>query len=184
MQKYLIKIDIDKESGFSIIETIVSIFVFSVVALVVSSILVRSMQVERRAFANQVIQENALAVFEILAKEIRVSDINNQNTNCSTQAPLTSLTINHPIDGAVLYRLDNEGMVEKIIGPATYIISSSEVIFNSLKFCVIGSALPKDDESARVTMIASISNKVGPDFFTVNTQTTVFSRMIANQFEN
>src|SRR3989338_7009982 len=156
MKKFLLKIKI-KSSGFSIIETLVSIFLFSVIALVVSGVLVRSMQVERRVFANQ-------------------------DTNCSTQAPITSLTINHPIEGIIVYRLNSGGMVERVIGSATYIVSSSDVIFNSLGFCVIGSTLPEDNESDRVTIVASISNKIGPDFFTVSTQTTVVSRNVSNEF--
>jgi|SRR3989338_3641984 len=181
MKKFLLKIKI-KSSGFSIIETLVSIFLFSVIALVVSGVLVRSMQVERRVFANQVIQENALAVLGIMAKEVRVGSVANQDTNCSTQAPITSLTINHPIEGIIVYRLNSGGMVERVIGSATYIVSSSDVIFNSLGFCVIGSTLPEDNESDRVTIVASISNKIGPDFFTVSTQTTVVSRNVSNEF--
>ncbi len=184
MRKFIIK-NWDKDSGgFSIIETIASIFVFSIVALTVSAILAGAMKIERRIFSAQVVQENIISVFEAMAKEIRVSNISNQDTNCSVQPLPTSLTINHPIDGTVTYRLNAQGVIERVIGSVVYTMSSDDVKFNNLAFCVIGSALPADDESVRVTISASVSNSTGLEPFTVNTQTTVVSRDIANEIQN
>ena len=175
--------EIKGSSGFTLIETLTTVFLFTIVALVISSILVRAMQIERRAFAAQVIQENALAVFEVMAKEIRVSRISNQNNDCSV-APNTSLTSEHPINGNTVYQLGSEGIVEQIIGGVKYHLSSGDVLFNSLGFCVLGSGLPSDNQSSRVTIIASISNKSGVEFLTVKFQTTVTSRDASDEFEN
>lgn len=171
------------QGGFSIIEAITSIFVFSIVALIVSGLLVQAMNVERRAFSVQAIQENVLAVLELMAKEIRVSTISDQNNNCTTDPPLNVLNMIHPIEGAVTYRLTG-GVVERITGGITHVLSSDDVIFNSLSFCISGSTTPSDNKSARVTVLLSVSNKKGREILTTNIHTTVTSRDIVDELLN
>ncbi len=169
--------------GFSIIEALTAIFIFSLIAIVATVIMVEAMRIERRALAAQVVQENALAVFELMAKEIRVSRVADQESNCSIsiQTPRTSLTVEHPLNGNIIFQRGSDGRVERIIGGTRYIISSEDVLFNSLGFCVLGSISPSDDKSPRVTIIASISNRSGSEFLTVNLQTTVTSRDVSDE---
>ena len=181
MFRFLIK---KNQVGFSIVEMLTTVFVFSIIALVATAILVQAMQIERKAFAAQIIQENALAVFELMAKEIRVSIIANQNNDCFTQTPSTSLTIDHSINGITTYQLSTGGAVEKVAGGTKYVLSSEDVLFNSLGFCVLGSTLPSDNQSSRVTVVASISNRSGSESLTVKFQTTVTSRDIADEIQN
>lgn len=173
----------NNQKGFSIIEALTSIFVFSIVALIVSSLLVQAMNIERRAFSAQAIQENVLAVLELMAKEIRVSTISNQNNNCTTDPVLNILNITHPIEGAVTYRLNN-GVVERITGGITHTLSSDDVVFNSLRFCISGSTTPSDNKSARVTVLLSISNKKGREILTTNVHTTITSRDMVEELQN
>ena len=173
----------NNQKGFSIVEAITIIFVFSIVALIVSGLLVQAMNVERRAFSAQAIQENVLAVLEIMAKEIRVSTISDQNNNCTTDPILSALNIAHPIEGAVTYGLNN-GVVERINGGITHTLSSDDVIFNSLRFCISGSTTPSDNRSARVTVLLSISNKKGRETLTTNVHTTITSRDIVDELQN
>jgi Tfp pilus assembly protein PilV len=173
----------NNQKGFSIVEAITSIFVFSVVALIVAGLLVQAMNVERRAFSAQAIQENVLAVLELMAKEIRVSNISDQNNNCTTDPALNTLTITHPIEGMVTYSL-NGGVVERTTGGITHILSSDDVVFNSLRFCISGSTTPSDNKSARVTVLLSISNKKGREILTTNIHTTVTSRDIVDELQN
>src|SRR3990167_2313335 len=85
-------------AGFTIIEVLVSAFVFSIIAIVVGGLFVQILASERRAFACQKIQENGLFIMELMSREIRVSQIENQNSsNCSA----TTLTIQHPVNGTV-----------------------------------------------------------------------------------
>lgn len=171
------------QEGFSIVEVVTSIFVFSVVALIVGGLLVQAMNVKRRAFSAQAIQENVLAVLELMAKEIRVSIISDQNNNCTTDPPLSTLNMIHPIEGAITYQL-NGGVVERVTGGITHTLSSDDVIFNSLRFCISGSTTPADDKSARVTVLLSVSNKKGREILTTNIHTTVTSRDIADELQN
>src|SRR3989344_9155394 len=160
----------NNQKGFSIVEALTSIFVFSIVALIVSGLLVQALNVERRAFSTQAIQENVLAVLELMAKEIRVSNISDQNNNCTTDPALNTLNIIHPIEGALTYRLTS-GVVERVTGGIIHTLSSDDVVFNSLRFCILGSTTPYDNESARVTILLSISNKKGREILTTNIHT-------------
>lgn len=171
------------EKGFSIVEAITNIFVFSIIALIVTGILVEAMNIQRRAFSVQAIQENVLATLELMGKEIRVSTISDQNNNCTTDLPLATLSMVHPIEGAVSYRLNN-GVVERDAGGVTYILSSDDVEFNSLTFCISGSATPSDNKPARVTVLVSVSNKKGREILTTNIHTTVTSRDIVDELQN
>lgn len=171
------------QRGFSIIEAVTSIFVFSIVALIISGLLVQAMNVERRAFSAQAIQENVLAVLALMAKEIRVSTISDQNNNCTTDPPLNILNIIHPIEGAITYRLSS-GVVERVTAGIIHTLSSDDVIFNNLIFCISGSATPFDNKSARVTVLLSVSNKKGRERLTTNIHTTVTSRDIVDELLN
>ncbi len=163
------------------VELLTTVAVFSVLAIIVGSVLIQSLRIQRRSFSYQVIQESSLATLELMAKEIRVSDIINQNNNCTTDPILNQLTIIHPINGQVVYSLDAQGIVRRADGSDNYFLSYNEVIFNTLRFCVSGTTTPRDGQSSRVTIIASVSNRVGFERLTVQLQTTITSRIIANE---
>ncbi|OGM97314.1 MAG: hypothetical protein A2817_03590 [Candidatus Yanofskybacteria bacterium RIFCSPHIGHO2_01_FULL_39_8b] len=173
-----------KNAGFTLIELLVSIFLFSIMATITTGIFVKSLELERRSFSAQMIQENALAVFELMAKEIRVGKINSSDSNCTSS--ILSIEIQNPssppptID--VIYQLDStSGIVQRIYNGVTYLASTDDVVFNSLKFCILNSGI--DDQAARVTILASVSNRVGK-VLTANLQTTITSRDVSLELEN
>lgn len=172
-------------AGFTIVETMTTVFVFTVLVTTISAIFTRSIDIERRAFSAQVIQESALAVLEVMAKEIRVGTIDSQNNNCTTDPVLTQLTLVDNTGNTITYRLNGDGIVEKVVnGTDIYFLSYNEVRFNVLRFCVRGSTLPFDEEPTRVTVITSISNRTGREVLTVNLQTTIVSREVTNELLN
>lgn len=176
---------LNNKAGFTIVETLTTVFVFTILVTTISAILTRSIDIERRAFSAQVIQESALAVLEVMAKEIRVSTIDSQNNNCTTDPALTQLTMVDNTGSVITYRLNGEGIVEKVVnGTDIYFLSYNEVRFNILRFCVRGSTLPFDEEPTRVTVIASISNRTGREVLTVKLQTTIVSREVTNELLN
>jgi len=183
MFKRLNKIFSGSDAGFSLVELLTALTIFSFIILIVVATYIQSLQIRQRSFYAEAIQRNALPVLELMAKEIRVSQIQDQNNNCSTDPALNQLTIAHPDEGTILYRLDAQSRVERVVGGVTYYLSYDEVIFNSLRFCVAGSALPSDDQSARVAIIASISNRSGKEILTINLQTAVTSRNINNELQ-
>src|SRR3989344_1005191 len=157
--------------GFSIIETLVTIFVFSILAILIASIFSRGIQLERRTFAVQKVQENALFVLESMARKIRVSEVgSNDDPTCST----TTLSIDHP-DGALAYFLSS-GIVKEVFTDL-HDLSSSDVEFTRLAFCISGSSLG-DNLPFKVTIIASVRSKNNLYQTPIDIQTTITSRIL------
>jgi len=170
MKNYLNK-NKGAQAGFSLVEVIISIFVFSLLLIVVSSIFVQTLKLQRRGFAAQKVQENSLFILETMAKEIRVSRVANQNA-----CDLTQLTITHPQQGTIIYTfVGASGTVQKTIGGQTFTISSSSVIFRRLSFCVVGSGA-SDGLQPRVTVIARVEDTKGDLPIPFDLQTTISSR--------
>jgi len=171
------KLALNSSKGFTIIEVLVSTFVFSLIAILISGLFIQILAIQRRAFALQKIQENALFVTELLSREIRVSKIENQDSlNCTA----TTLNIIHPINGPVTYSLVN-GALQRTAGGATSDLNSSTITFSQLNFCITGSGIG-DGQQARVAIIAAIQNKTGKEILTANIQTTITSRDVQNEF--
>jgi prepilin-type N-terminal cleavage/methylation domain-containing protein len=166
------------QAGFTIIEVLVSTFVFSIIAVAISGIFVQLLALEQRSFASQKIQENGLFIMELMSREIRVSQIQNQDsTNCSA----TALTITHPVNGAVTYSLSG-GVLQRTASGVVTDLSSSAVAFSRLNFCVLGSS-PNDQQQARVAILASIQNKTGKVILTASLETTVSSRDVSDEIQ-
>lgn len=164
------------QKGFTIVEVLVSAFVFSIIAVVVSGLFVQILATQRRAFASQKIQENGLFIMELMSREIRVSQIQSSDSDCNA----TALTIIHPVNGTVTYSLSS-GILQRIAGGVTTDLSSSTVAFSRLNFCIMG-ANPSDAQQARVAIIASIQNKTGKEILTTNLETMVSSRDVQTEF--
>lgn len=166
-----------KEGGFTLVEVLVTSLIFSIIALAVSSVLVQALNLQRRGTAAQKIQDNALFVFENMSRDIRVSAVSNQNSNCSA----SSLTINHPSKGVIDFRL-NAGVIEKReAGGSFYAISGSDVSFSRFNFCVTGS-VQNDNKTPRVAILATVQNATGREILKINIQTTVSSRDEIDEF--
>lgn len=173
--------NIRHQEGFTIVEVLVSALVFSIIAIVVSGLFIQVLALERKTSAAQKIQENGLFIMELMSREIRVSQIQNQDSpNCTA----TSLTIIHPINGTVTYSLNN-GVLQRTSvengTPITTDLSSSNVAFSRLNFCIMGSG-PTDGQQARVAILASIQNKTGKEILTASLETTVSSRDVQTEF--
>ena len=94
-------------AGFTLIEMVITILVFSILVVTIVGIFIQAVRIERRAVLAQQIQENATYVLESMAKEIRVSEIVDQDSpNCVA----TEITLNHPINGTIIYGLSSNGL--------------------------------------------------------------------------
>ncbi|HZZ99218.1 MAG TPA: prepilin-type N-terminal cleavage/methylation domain-containing protein, partial [Candidatus Paceibacterota bacterium] len=155
------KFSSNQQKGFTLVEMLVASLIFSIIVLAVSEIFVTVLTNQRRAFAAQQIEESGQFAMELMAREIRVSDITDQD---STDCSATTLTIDHPVNGTVVYSL-NSGVLQRTADGVTTDISSSEVKFSRLNFCVAGSG-PTDQEQARVAILAAVQNKSGRDTLT------------------
>ncbi len=173
-------------AGFTLIEVTVAILVFSIMIVLVASIFARAIELERRTVWFQRVQENATLALESMAKEIRVSDIQNQNNNCTTDLPLTTLTMNHPTacGGSacnVVYSLSGTNIQRQAVFAS--FINSTDVQFTNLRFCITGSGT-NDDQSPKVTILTSIRSTKGFPPSRVDLQTTITSRDITTELQN
>ena len=166
------------EAGFTIVEVLVTSLIFSIIAVAVNYIFVQIINIERRGFAIQKIQDNALLVLEEMSRDMRVSRISNQESlNCTA----TTITLVHPLKGTVAYRVTN-GIVQRSINSESFEdISGSNVNFIKMNFCVLGS-LVDDNQSTRVSMITSVQNRTGKEILQINLQTTITSRDFVDEF--
>ena len=168
----------NRERGFSLVEVLITAFVFSIIMIIVATNLVDLLDLQRRGFAAQIIQEETLFAIESMSREIRVSDIQGSNdTNCG----LTSITINHPVNGLTVYSVSN-GIINKTVGGNTFPITSSKINFLRLNFCVKGVGI--DNEQPRVAVIASVQTADGQDGLRFDIQTTISSRDLREEFLN
>jgi len=171
------------ERGFGIVELLVSMFVFSIIVTSVGVIFTQILALQRRGAGAQKVQENTLYALELMAREIRVSSITNQdNGNCN--AP--TLAITHPVNGIVNYSLSG-GQIRRTAGGIETFITSKEVNYTRLNFCIFGSTVVGgngDNQQARVTIITQTSGRyTAPrDTVTFDLQTTVVSRDNALEF--
>lgn len=168
----------NKEGGFGLVELITATFIFSIISTIVATNFVDILQLQRRGFGAQKIQEEALFAVESMAREIRVSQVQSpDDLNCT----LTNLIIDHPINGPTTYSVSN-GIINKTVGGNTFPITSAKISFSRFNFCVRGSGL--DDEQPRVTIVASIRTASGTEGLQFDIQTTISSRDLREEFLN
>lgn len=168
----------NSQSGFTIVEVLVTALVFSMIGISISTIFVQVVNLQRRALATQKIQDNSLFALEVMSRDIRVSRIANQESaNCS----LTTLTMTHPIKGVVIYRLNN-GSIEKSENGGVYVaMSTPSVSFSRMNFCVQGS-LANDNKPPRVAILTTVENRTGREIVQISLQTSVSSRDVLDEF--
>ena len=168
----------EAQRGFGLVEVIIATFVFSIISIIVITNFVDILDLQRRGFAAQKIQEEALFAVESMAREIRVSQIQGpDDLNCST----TTLNINHPVNGPMVYSVSG-GMVSKTVGGNTFPITSAKINFSRLNFCIRGSGV--DDEQPRVTIVASVQTANGQDGLQFDIQTSASSRDLREELLN
>lgn len=166
---------LDTSSGFTLTETLVTVAIFSVVITIISSAFVSALDMQRRAFNIQQVEENTNFLLEAMAKEIRVSTINDPDSNCPT-SPATILNITHPVNGSVSYSLSGTSVQRRVNGVDT-IISSGNVQFTRLQFCVSGNGTT-DQMQPRVTLIAGMKSVETKQQASIDFQTTLSARFL------
>lgn len=168
------------QSGFTIVEVLVTSVIFSIIAMAVSGIFVQTLSLQRRASASQKIQDNAIFVLESMSRDIRVSVVANQESPGCTA---NTITILHPAKGAMIFRINNSVIEKSQAGGPFVAISGSDVRFTRFNFCVTGST-STDNKTPRVAILTTIENVSGREVLEVNLQTTVSSRDVAAEFQN
>lgn len=106
------------KKGFTLIELLVAMSVFIIVIMVVLGLFSAAIKAQRKAFAMQDAQENARFLMEFMAKEVRMSTINNSTS--------TNLILTRPDGSTVIYAIIG-GKIERTSSLSSGPISSDEV---------------------------------------------------------
>ncbi|MBU2037171.1 prepilin-type N-terminal cleavage/methylation domain-containing protein [Patescibacteria group bacterium] len=156
-----------KEQGFTLIELIVAMAIFSVVVIVVMDTFLMGMGGTNRIFSSQAVQESGRFILEFMLKEIRMSEVNTANGNFDTLSIVNSK--NQTLD----YVFDNT---------AKQLLRDGEVL-NSDNVEITGTFYVQKSGTlqSRVTIVMKLINKTEKERekATINLQTTVSSRQYA-----
>jgi prepilin-type N-terminal cleavage/methylation domain-containing protein len=166
-------------AGFTLTEILVVALIFSLVVIIFSSAFINSSGLQKKAFNIQQVVENASYVLESMAKEIRVSKVPPQDNNCPS-SPASSLVIDHPVNGRITYSLSG-GAVHRNVNGQDSIVSSDNVEFTRLQFCILGTAIG-DGKQPRVIIQASIRSKSALQPSRIDIQTAVSQRFLTDQY--
>lgn len=167
------------QKGFSLIEVIVAVFVFSIVSILISGVIVSSIRIQRRSLNIQKAEENSRFVLESMAREIRVADsIAGPDNDCSV-SPSESLSFNHPVNGSIRYYLGEDEAIHKEVDGQDSILTSSKVRVTKFYFCTKGT-LGDDGLQPKVTVVLSIEAGISPDTETIESQITLSQRRLSD----
>jgi len=157
-------------NGFTIIEMVVAVGVFAIVITVSLAAFLNVSDIQRKAEALRVINDNLNFSLETMMREIR------SGSNYRVGTGGTSLTITSGSGGDIIYRLNNS-RIEKSAGASPFIpLTAPEINITNLFFISQGE-LPGDKLQPRITII--ITGSAGEKTkIKLNLQTTISQRKL------
>jgi len=143
-----------RERGFTLVEMIVAVFIFSIVMVVAVGALVSIVQANRKAQTVKTVMNNLNFSFESMTRAIRTGT----DFQC-TGSPCTSFSFTDKDGRGITYRFaadDDVGRIERQINPEGFLgLTAPEVDIDLLEFYLSSTGQP------RVLIIAKGS--AGPD---------------------
>jgi len=157
-------------TGFTIIEMVVAVGVFAVVITISLAAFLNISNIQKRAEALRVINNNLNFSLETMMREIRAG------SNYRVGSGGTSLTIAGVSGGDIIYRLNN-GRIEKSVSGSPFITLTAPEV-NITKLFFISRGEPAGDSlQPRVTIV--ITGSAGEKtVIKLNLQTTISQRKI------
>jgi prepilin-type N-terminal cleavage/methylation domain-containing protein len=183
------------QAGFSLVEVLVSILLFTTLVTMVISIFQAVSQGQRHVIAAQNVQEAVYFAFEAMSKEIRTARGDHMGINCGVEPYYkvfntenatagsgenegSELYFQNQEEDCVLYYLDNNQLrIDR--GGDDYPITPDDIVVNSLQFYIVDDVI--DDFHSlqpRVTIRITVEAIEGQQQFAqpLNIETTVSSR--------
>ncbi len=182
------------KKGYSLIEIIVAIGLFSMIMIFTMGIFKSIMEGQRSAISSQNIQENLRYTFELMSREIRAAKGSHSGSECITtpyyKVYNTNSANDPPDSGNILYFKNKNGdcvtyatttdnQIEITRGLYTMIVTPDEVEIKKFDFFVADDKVDAfHNQQARVTFVIEAEIKRGKDIHKQNIkmQTTVSSR--------
>lgn len=169
------------QRGFTLVEIIVAVGLFSVVMLIAVGTLLSLVDANKKAQALKSVMNNLNFALESMSREIRTGT----GYDCGTSGGLvdcvngdTQFAFTSSDGEAVIYRLSGSRIEKSIDGGSFLAITSPEVQIDALKFYVTG-ASTADTLQPQVTMtisgVAGATEKVQTEF---DLQATVAQRLL------
>jgi len=164
-------------SGFTLVELIVAVFIFSILVFVAGGSFIGSLSMQRRALNAKKVEENGRYILESMSREIRVA---NPITSANSACPGPSmLTFQHPVNGPIDYFLSGSQIHRRYNGNDT-IISNPDISVSRLNFCISGN-FAGDDRQPRVTIILGLTETTGTtQLDSIDLQTTISQRVLSD----
>lgn len=167
----MIKRTINKNKGFTLVEIMVAIGLFTIVSFIALGAILTVFDANRRAQSSKTIVDNLNYSIESMARTIRFGN----NYHCGTGAPLTvplNCTNNDPDNppgsssmavtfngNVVVYRQNGTKIQRSDNGGATYVdVTPPEAIIQQLRFYVFGTTV---GDIVQPYVVAVISGYVG-----------------------
>ncbi|MEK7537241.1 MAG: prepilin-type N-terminal cleavage/methylation domain-containing protein [Patescibacteria group bacterium] len=167
------------KKGFTLVELIVAVFIFSVLMVIAVGSFVSALSLQRRALNIKKVEENSRFILELMAREIRVANPINTTDNGCPGSGTSILTFQHPVNGLIEYSLSGNQVHRKVDG-ADSIISNPDIEVSRLTFCVSGNAV-SDDRQPRVTIILSLkTGGAAAEKANIDLQTTASQRVLSD----
>ena len=121
------------KKGFTLVELLVSVAIFSVLILSATGIFVKIMNVQKKALAIQEVQDNISYTMEMISKEIRMmSEIDESTKGQETN----TLMFKNSKEKNIVYSLINGQLMRKEETEDSQAITSSNVTVSDLTFYV------------------------------------------------
>lgn len=166
---------LEARSGFTLIELIVAIGVFSTIVSIAVGGFVRALRTQRQIVGLLSANSNASLVIEQMAREIRTGfDFCRGGQVC---VGTSELSFRNSAGERVTYRIDN-GVLERGVNSVFAPLTASNVSIRHLVFDLSGQD-SDDGFPPRITMVMGVSSKeLGVAGAVVNMQTTVSARAL------
>lgn len=180
-----------QSQGFTLVELLVSVAIFSVVMLVAVGSLLTMVEASRKAQAMKSVINNLNFALESMSRTIRVGTFYHCGVTGSIGTPQDcsqgssyfafekSGGNSSSLSDQIVYRLIDNRIERSIDGGGTFIpITAPEVVVEDLRFYVVGSQATPDTVQPKVVMIvrgsAQITSRSRTEF---NLQTTIAQRL-------
>ncbi|MBI3046374.1 MAG: prepilin-type N-terminal cleavage/methylation domain-containing protein [Candidatus Harrisonbacteria bacterium] len=156
-----------KNSGFTIVELLVAITLFSVIVAIATGTFIQALRTQRGAAGLIAANSNASLAIEQISREIR--------TGRAFSLSGGVLNFTNAKEQAVSYRLNNES-IERIVGGEAGIITAANAKVAKLNFILAGES-STDGLPTKITVILEIGAPEAAGA-KINLQTTVSSRIL------
>lgn len=160
-----------RNQGFSLIEIIVAVGLFTVVAMLAVGSLFILTSAEKRVASVQSNQDNMRFAMELMSREIRTGDGAFYSDLCGASCFEAKIGTGE----TVRYTLGAGRIMRQIIGdPLAHAITGPEVSIEKLNFALRAANPYSDDIQAHVTIVLEgVAQKDTPNAVTLNLQTSV-----------